>query len=113
MTQWNSLERVKKDVFRGRFMFWRSEDVMPAVKSAEKLFGSQNQYLEDTPFKNVSIMSREFGKLWFGDIEFTDEFKQKMEMLSVTINQKLYLTLDYEHDIAMYETTSKLRETQG
>lgn len=90
-------------------MFWRGEDITPAVESAEKLFGPPNQYVQDTPYRNVSIISREYGKLWFGDVELTDEFKQKMEMLSVTINQKLYLTLDYEHSIALYETTSKLR----
>ncbi len=93
-------------------MFWRGEDVQPAIESAEKLFGPSNQYLHNTPYKNVSIMSREFGKLWFGDVELTDKFKEKMEMLSVTINQKLYLTLDYEHKLNLYETTSKLRETQ-
>ena len=91
-------------------MFWTDEDIKPAVDSAEQLFGPQNQYIKDTPYKNMSIISREFGKIWYGDVDFDENFKEKMEMLSVTINQKLYLTLDYEHQLALYETTSKLRE---
>lgn len=91
-------------------MFWTYEDIQPAVESARKLFGPENQYVSDTPYKNVSIMTREYGKLWFGDLESTKDIQERLEMLSVTINQKVYVTLDYEHDISIFETKSKLRD---
>lgn len=93
-------------------MFWIEEDVQPAIDSAVKLFGPPNQYSNEVGcWKNVSIISEQYGKLWFGDIDLTDEIKQKLEMLSVTINQKIYLTFDYHIPLSIYETTSKLRET--
>jgi len=93
-------------------MFWRNEDVQPAVDLAVKLFGPNN-YMEHhnrNAYRNMSIMTREFGKLWFGDMELNEQTKENMEKLSVTINQRVYFTRDFNVDNALYVTTSKLRE---
>jgi hypothetical protein len=93
-------------------MFWTDEDIQPAVDLAVKLFGQHNLYEQDNrnAHKNVSIMTREFGKIWFGDMELNEETKESMEKLSVTINQKVYLTKGFDTYNALYTTTSKLRE---
>jgi len=93
-------------------MFWTEEDVQPAVDLAVKLFGPNNQYHYDkNTHKNIHIMTREFGKIWFGDLKITDEVRNNLENLSVTINQTIYLLTDHENlDQALYKTSSKLRE---
>tara|TARA_S200002703_G_scaffold91915_1_gene79449 strand:- start:3254 stop:3559 length:306 start_codon:yes stop_codon:yes gene_type:complete len=93
-------------------MFWTDEDIQPAIDLAVKLFGSNNRYEHDNrnAHRNVSIMTKEYGKIWFGDLELNDEARENMEKLSVTINQRVYLTKDFDTYNAMYITTSKLRE---
>lgn len=93
-------------------MFFREEDVEPAINLAVKLLGPYN-YMEHhnrNAYRNVSIMTREFGKIWFGDLELNEQTKENLEKLSVTINQRVYFTRDYDTNNAIYVTTSKLRE---
>jgi len=93
-------------------MFWTDEDIQPAVNLAEKLFGPNNSYEHDNrnAHRNISIMTRELGKIWFGDMELNENTKENMEKLSVTINQKVYFTKGFDTYNALYVTTSKLRE---
>ncbi len=93
-------------------MFWTDEDVQPAYELAVKLFGQHNRYEQDNinAYRNVVIMTREFGKIWFGDLELNDETRENLEKLSVTINQKVYFTREFDHENALYTTTSKLQE---
>jgi hypothetical protein len=55
-------------------------------------------------------MPREFGKLWSGDFVLNEDTKNKLEILSVTINQRVYLVKDYNWIDPIYVTTSKLQE---
>ena len=92
-------------------MFYDNEDVSPAVNLAKKLFGSGNSFeFNRNAHKNMSIMTREFGKIWFGDIELTDQVRDNLEKLSVTINQRVYFTREFDFENALYTTESKLRE---
>jgi hypothetical protein len=90
-------------------MYWTSEDVQPSVDLAEKLFGKSGIYSNntDTTHSNVFLLTREFGKLWQGSVRFDQRFKDSMEMLSDTINKKVYLTNGYDYNNSIYETTQK------
>jgi len=75
-------------------MFWQEDDVQPAVNSATKLFGKQNQYHHGiNTLKNVTIYTAEYGKLWFGDVCLGEAmeggFKDKLRLLSKLINQRV------------------------
>lgn len=72
-------------------MFWQAEDIQPAVNAAVKMFGPQGRM--DTGknvFYNVSVFTREYGKLWYGDIS-KDGIGEKIKMLSATINMNVSL----------------------
>ena len=72
-------------------MFWQAEDVQPAVNAAVKMFGRQGRM--DTGknvFYNVSVFTREYGKLWYGDIG-KDGIEEKLKMLSASINMNVSL----------------------
>lgn len=75
-------------------MFWQSEDVQPAVNVAVKMFGPQgNMETGKNVVYNVSIFTREFGKLWYGDL-ITDGLADKLRMLSAAINMTVYVIDD-------------------
>ena len=90
-------------------MYWTSEDIQPSVDLAEKLFGKSGIYSsnEDTTHSNVFILTREFGKLWQGSVKFDQKFKDSMEMLSDTINKKVYLTNGFDYDNPIYTTVQR------
>lgn len=90
-------------------MFWREEDIQPAVDTAEKIFGPNNQYLENPSHSNACIFSDKFGIIWSGDIMFSEIFKDQMEMLSATINEKLKLNTGW-NTVVLYETQTKIQE---
>jgi hypothetical protein len=72
-------------------MFYTAEDVQPAVNAAVKMFGRQGRM--DTGknvFYNVSVFTREYGKLWYGDIS-KDGIEEKLKMLSASINMNVSL----------------------
>lgn len=56
-------------------MFYTEEDVAPAVQVATELFGPVgNMIYGKNVTKNVLIGTREFGKIWYGDVEGDVEF---------------------------------------
>jgi hypothetical protein len=83
-------------------MFYTEEDVQPVVTLAEKLFGKVgNMSMEKNTLYNVSIATREFGKLWYGDISGnltnTDVLVNSLTELSKFTQQKIYI-LDDQFD---------------
>ena len=90
-------------------MYWTSEDIQPSVDLAEKLFGKSGIMASnsDTTHSNVFLLTREFGKLWQGSVRFDQKFKDSMEMLSDTINKKVYLTNGFDYDNAIYTTVQR------
>ena len=90
-------------------MYWTSEDIQPSVDSAEKLFGKSGIYSsnEDTTHSNVFILTREFGKLWQGSVNFDQKCRDSMEMLSDTINKRVYLTNGFDYDNPIYTTVQR------
>lgn len=72
-------------------MFYTEEDVTPAVTAAIELFGPVGAISNDkNVVKNVSIATREFGKLWYGDVDKAT-VKEKCLSLGARINQKIYM----------------------
>ena len=56
-------------------MFYTAEDVQPAVQVATELFGPVGTMMEGKHVtKNVIIGTREFGKMWYGDIDGDMDF---------------------------------------
>jgi hypothetical protein len=56
-------------------MFYSVEDVQPAVQVATELFGPVGNMMEGKHVtKNVIIGTREFGKMWYGDVDGDMEF---------------------------------------
>jgi hypothetical protein len=78
-------------------MFHTEEEINPAVNHARKLFGMVGRYAEwksDKRYWNVSIATREYGKLWYGDIVHTENLMADLNALSKVLNQKVYLLDD-------------------
>jgi hypothetical protein len=72
-------------------MFWQAEDVQPAVNAAVKMFGPQGRMSTGkNVFYNVAVFTREYGKLWYGDIS-KDGISEKLKMLSASINMNVSL----------------------
>ena len=90
-------------------MYWTSEDIQPSVDLAEKLFGKSGIYSsnKDVTHSNVFLLTREFGKLWQGSVRFDQKFKDSMELLSDTINKKVYLTNGFDYDDPIYTTVQR------
>jgi len=81
-------------------MFWQAEDIQPAVNAAVKMFGPQGRM--DTGknvFYNVSVFTKEYGKLWYGDIS-KDGIGEKLKMLSTTINMNVSLVDEHFETIS-------------
>ena len=90
-------------------MYWTSEDIQPSVDLAEKLFGKSGIYSNntDTTHSDVFLLTREFGKLWQGSVNFDQKFKEIINVLSDTINKKVYLTNGFDYDNAIYTTVQR------
>ena len=90
-------------------MYWTSEDIQPSVDLAEKLFGKSGivDSNSDTTHSNVFLLTREFGKLWQGSVKFDQKLRDNMEMLSDTINKKVYLTNGFDYDNPIYTTIQR------
>lgn len=74
-------------------MFYTDEDVTPSVKLAEEIFGKNGNMLTGrNVINNAAIATREFGKLWYGDIDlFSGNFEQNALELSRRIGQTIYV----------------------
>jgi len=56
-------------------MFYSVDDIQPAVQVATELFGPVGNMMDGKNItKNVLIGTREFGKIWYGDVEGDLEF---------------------------------------
>ena len=77
-------------------MFYTEEDVTPSVLEATKLFGQVgNINTGKHVINNVSIATRKFGKLWYGDIDGTPgEIAQKLSQLNKFTQQTVYILDD-------------------
>lgn len=72
-------------------MFYSAEDVQPAVDLAVKVCGTMgNVTINKNALHNVSVATREFGKLWYGDLEKSDVVSI-LNTISAAINQKVYV----------------------
>ena len=74
-------------------MFYVEEDVLPAVKTATELFGQVGNFAEGKNVaRNVSIATRQFGKIWYGDVDATAaEIATKCKDIAQRINQTVYM----------------------
>jgi hypothetical protein len=72
-------------------MFYTEEDLAPAVSLASTVFGRSGTRLfgKDTIF-NVSVATKEFGKLWYGDVD-RHTLEIACTVLSEKLNQRVYL----------------------
>lgn len=56
-------------------MFYTEEDVQPVVQVAVEMFGPNGNMLDGKNVtKNVIIGTKEFGKIWYGDVDGNAEF---------------------------------------
>lgn len=70
-------------------MFYSEEDLTPAVNAAVETFGPMSNIIESKQSRrNITIASKEFGKLWFGDTDV--DIEQGCKLLSKRINQVVY-----------------------
>ena len=75
-------------------MFWQAEDVQPAVNVAVKMFGPQGTMeFGKSVIYNVSIFTKKFGKLWYGDLD-TNNLSNRLNSLSAAINMTVYVVDD-------------------
>jgi len=83
-------------------MFYNEDDVQPVVTIANEMLGKAGRMLDGkNVMRNVTLATREFGKIWYGDIDMiamnpSVQFKN----LSQRINQTVYAfdnsnTFDY------------------
>lgn len=81
-------------------MFYTAEDVNPAVIAATEIFGKVGNMMEGkNVLRNISIATREFGKLWYGDIEMsTVELHNKCKTLGQKIGQTVFFLKDGQFD---------------
>lgn len=86
-------------------MFYTEEDISPAVNAATKLFGNAGTYLNgNNILYNVSVATKDFGKIWYGDIS-TEDLSTSCEALSNLIQKDVYVfTAHNEYD---YKTAQR------
>lgn len=74
-------------------MFYTEEDVQPAVDIAAELFGHPGRLIDGHKvMRNTSIATRQFGKLWYGDIDTTStDLEATCIALSQRIGQDVYV----------------------
>ena len=60
-------------------MFYTEEDVEPVAKVAVEMFGPNGNMLDGKNVtKNVFIGTKEFGKIWYGDVDGDAQFVTDM-----------------------------------
>ena len=75
-------------------MFWQAEDVQPAVKAVAEVFGKVGvMETGKNVLYNVSIFSRQYGKLWYGDL-VNDGISEKLTSLSTKLGMSLSVVDD-------------------
>ena len=72
-------------------MFYTEEDVLPYVVEVEKVFGKSGEMdVGKNVLYNVAIATREFGKIWYGDLT-TFDLADKLKSLETALNTKLFV----------------------
>jgi hypothetical protein len=74
-------------------MFYSEEDVQPAVTQATMIFGQVGRMDPLAEFKNVSIATKQFGKLWYGDVSSRD-LDTNIRLLQSAVGQQVYVFLN-------------------
>ena len=74
-------------------MFYDEEEVQPAVDIAAELFGYPGRLIDGHKvMRNTSIATRQFGKLWYGDIDTAStDLEATCIALSQRIGQEVYV----------------------
>lgn len=81
-------------------MFYTAEDIQPAVNAAVKIFGSQGHMdAGKNVLYNVSVFTKEYGKLWYGDIS-KDGLEEKLRMLRASVNMNISLVDEHFETIS-------------
>lgn len=77
-------------------MFYTAEDVQPVVQVATELFGPVGNMVDGKNVtKNVLIGTREFGKIWYGDVDGDIDFVNGLcSVLSQRIGQSAMVVDD-------------------
>lgn len=73
-------------------MFYTREDIEPAVKAAEELFGKQAQYVvnDGKEFVYIGLETPKYGMIWYGDYPGTfSEVSLLADTLAARISQKV------------------------
>jgi len=72
-------------------MFYTEEDLSTAANQAVNVFGRNGVYRVGKNIEaSVSIATREFGKIWYGDMD-RNTLDTACNMLSERLNQRVYL----------------------
>lgn len=74
-------------------MFYSEEDVQPAVTQATMIFGQVGRIDPAAEFKNVSVATKQFGKLWYGDV-FAHDLDTNIRLLHATVGQQIFIFLN-------------------
>lgn len=86
-------------------MFFTEEDIQPVVNDATKLFGPVGNMILDSNVglkKNVSIATKKYGKVWYGDLLTDADTRAKLTQLAKSSEQTVYLLnedFDFDHAI--------------
>jgi hypothetical protein len=83
-------------------MFYSEDEVQPAVTHATMLFGRVGTIDPVAEHKNVCIATKQFGKLWYGDVTAQD-LAINVPLLQASLGQEifvLYNNNDFNFDIA-------------
>jgi len=94
-------------------MFYTEEDVTPVVRTAERVFGKQNLYFPGSQYKYCTLITREFGKIWVGELNLSDraDTQQKLNLLSDTLDKRIFITNgDYSINQPIMKSNTKLRD---
>ena len=72
-------------------MFYSEEDVVPVAGIAVEMFGPNGNILDGKNVtKNVIIGTNAFGKIWYGDVDGSEEFIADMcAVMSARVNMQV------------------------
>jgi hypothetical protein len=73
-------------------MYYTEDDIRPAVKLAAEMFGMNGRMLvENGIMPNITISTREFGKIWYGDV-YENTLEENCKRLSVALRKKVVVS---------------------
>jgi len=84
-------------------MFYTAEDVLPAVSLVESFFGHTGRFNHESNgspvIKNICLATREYGVLWYGDVDYnTEDFSKHVQFISNSLGQNIFVS--YLHDFS-------------